>query len=124
FSVGRKKSVALVRSVHVNDIVAVVTQRQPSAREPKAADLYTVGTLARVTEVLRLDDGHYRIGLEGLDRYRIEGIVETEPFLRADVTLLKDVVSDVREATLLAESLEHQLGEVKSKGGALGEVPE
>jgi ATP-dependent Lon protease len=124
FSVGRKKSVALVRSVHVNDIVAVVTQRQPSAREPKAADLHTVGTLARVTEVLRLDDGHYRIGLEGLDRYRIEGIVETEPFLRAEVTLLKDVVNDVREATLLAEALEHQLGEVKSKGGALGEVPE
>src|SRR5690606_35750368 len=81
FSVGRKKSVALVRSVHVNAIIAVVTQRQPSAREPKATDLYPMGTLARVTEVLRLDDGHYRVGLEGLDRYRIENIVETDPFL-------------------------------------------
>lgn len=124
FSVGRKKSVALVRSVHVNDIVAVVTQRQPSAREPKAGDLHSIGTLARVTEVLRLDDGHYRIGLEGLDRYRIENIVETEPFLRAEVILLKDTLRDAREATLLAEALEQQITEVKSKGGALGDVPE
>ncbi len=124
FSVGRKKSVALVRAVHVNDIVAVVTQRQPSAREPKAADLFAVGTLARVTEVLRLDDGHYRIGLEGLDRYRIESIVETDPFLRADVTLLKDNLRDAKEATLLAEALEQQISEVKGRGGALGDVPE
>jgi ATP-dependent Lon protease len=124
FSVGRKKSVALVRAVHVNDIIAVVTQRQPSAREPKAGDLYPLGTLARVTEVLRLDDGHYRVGLEGLDRYRIESIVETEPFLRAEVTLLKDQVRDVRETTLLAEALEQQITEVKGKGGALGDVPE
>jgi ATP-dependent Lon protease len=124
FSVGRKKSVALVRAVHVNDIIAVVTQRQPSAREPRAGDLFPMGTLARVTEVLRLDDGHYRVGLEGLDRYRIESIVETEPFLRAQVTLVKDHVRDAREAALLAEALEHQLSEVKGKGGALGEVPE
>jgi ATP-dependent Lon protease len=124
FSVGRKKSVALRRGVHVNDIIAVVTQRQPSAREPKAGDLHPLGTLARVTEVVRLDDGHYRVGLEGLDRYRIESIVETEPYLRAEVTLLKDQVRDVRETTLLAESLEHQITEVKGKGGALGEVPE
>lgn len=124
FSVGRKKSVALVRAVHVNDIIAVVTQRQPSAREPRAGDLFPMGTLARVTEVLRLDDGHYRVGLEGLDRYRIESIVETEPFLRAQVTLVKDHIRDTREAALLAEALEHQLSEVKGKGGALGEVPE
>ncbi len=124
FSVGRKKSVALVRAVHVNDIIAVVTQRQPSAREPKAGDLYSMGTLARVTEVLRLDDGHYRVGLEGLDRYRIESIVETDPFLRADVTLLKDQLRDAREAALLAEALEQQITEVKGKGGALGDVPE
>src|SRR5690606_23676728 len=104
-------------SVHVNDIIAVVTQRQPSAREPKATDLYPMGTLARVTEVLRLDDGHYRVGLEGLDRYRIENIVETDPFLRAEVTLLKDQVRDVREATLLAEALEQQITEVKGRGG-------
>jgi ATP-dependent Lon protease len=71
-----------------------------------------------------LDDGHYRVGLEGLDRYRIESIVETEPFLRAEVTLLKDQVRDVRETTLLAEALEQQITEVKGKGGALGDVPE
>lgn len=124
FSVGRRKSVALVRAVHVNDIIAVVTQKQPSAREPKAGDLFPAGTLARVTEVVRLDDGHYRVGLEGLDRFRVEAIVESDPFLRAAVTLLKDQVRDPREASLLAEALEQQISEVKGKGGALGEIPE
>jgi ATP-dependent Lon protease len=124
FSVGRKKSVALIRSVHVGDVIAVVTQRQPSSREPRAADLYPMGTLARVTEVQRVDDGHYRLGLEGLDRFRVQTLAETEPFLRAEVTLLKDQISDYREATLLAEALEQQLNEVKNKGGALGDAPE
>jgi ATP-dependent Lon protease len=124
FSVGRKKSVSLIRSVHVGDVIAVVTQRQPSSREPRAGDLYPMGTLARVTEVQRVDDGHYRLGLEGLDRFRIQQLSETEPFLRAEVLLLKDQISDYREATLLAEALEQQLNEVKNKGGALGDAPE
>lgn len=124
FSVGRKKSVSLIRSVHVGDVIAVVTQRQPSSREPRAADLFPMGTLARVTEVQRVDDGHYRLGLEGLDRFRVQHLAETEPFLRADVVLLKDQIADYREATLLAEALEQQLNEVKTKGGALGEAPE
>lgn len=124
FSVGRKKSVALIRSVHVGDVIAVVTQRQPSSREPRAGDLYPMGTLARVTEVQRVDDGHYRLGLEGLDRFRVQNLAETEPFLRAEVSLLKDQISDYREATLLAEALEQQLNEVKAKGGALGDAPD
>lgn len=124
FSVGRKRSIALVQSVHVGDVVAVVGQRQPGIQDPREKDLHEVGTLARVTQTLRVDDTHYRLGLEGLDRFRVQGVVETEPFLRVDARLTKDMIDDPREAKLLADALEAQIRDIKQRGGALGEAPE
>ncbi|HEX9296191.1 MAG TPA: LON peptidase substrate-binding domain-containing protein, partial [Polyangiaceae bacterium] len=48
--VGRKRSVALVESLHSGDVIGVVTQREPKIVDPTGDDLYDTGTFARVVE--------------------------------------------------------------------------
>jgi ATP-dependent Lon protease len=123
FSVGRKKSITLIHSLHVGDIVVVVPQRSPKSKQPKTDDLFEYGTFARVVHTNRLSDNNYQLGLEGLGRFVFRGLTQSEPFYKANGELLRDTLDDAREARLLAEALAAQIDEVKRSGGALGEVP-
>jgi ATP-dependent Lon protease len=124
FSVGRKKSITLIHSLHVGDIVVVVPQRSPKPKQPKSEELYPFGTFARVVQTVRLSDNSYQLGLEGLGRFVFHGLTQTEPFYKADGSLLEESTNDPREARLLAEALLSQVAEVKRNGGALGELPQ
>src|SRR5215470_15710834 len=72
--VGRKRSVALVESLHSGDIVGVVTQKDPKVTDPTGSDLHTVGTYVRVLETVRLANGEYRLSLEGLGRMTLTNV--------------------------------------------------
>jgi ATP-dependent Lon protease len=123
FSVGRKKSITLIHSLHVGDIVVVVPQRSPKSKQPKGDDLFEYGTFARVVQTVRLSDNNYQLGLEGLGRFVFRGLTQSEPFYKANGELLHDSVANPREARLLAEALVNQIEDVRRGGGALGEVP-
>ena len=124
FSVGRKKSVALIHSLHVGDIIVVVSQRSPRTQEPDLGDLLEFGTFARVVQTVRVADGAYRLGLEGLDRIRLQELVQREPFHRVNGELMTESVADARQSRLLAEALLEQVQEIRKRGGALGHLPE
>jgi ATP-dependent Lon protease len=123
-NVGRPKSLALLRSLHVGDIVAVVPQRDPRLLDPRFADLHPFGTFARVVQIARESDRAYRLTLEGLDRMRFtELAAETDPFWRGSGTPIAETVSNELEAKLLAEALTSRVQELsKSSGAALDEV--
>jgi len=79
--IGRKRSIALVESLHVGDVIGVVVQREPSIEEPVLSDVHRVGTYARVEKIARSRDGrNYRLQLEGLDRFELREIEQSDPY--------------------------------------------
>jgi ATP-dependent Lon protease len=87
-------------------------------------DLHEYGTYARVVQTSRAGDNTYRIGLEGLGRFRLQELDGSLPYLRVRGEWLEETARDPREAGLLAEALREQLTSIQKSGGALGEIPE
>ena len=89
--IGRARSLAaLDEACEGDDLVLLVAQRDPAIDEPGSADLFRVGTVARVVQVSSLPDGTLRVVLEGLGRVRIRRLTTTTAALRASVELLTD----------------------------------
>ena len=90
--VGREKSVnALNAAVAEGGPIALVTQRQAEQEDiTEPAELYTVGTLAKIAQVVQLQDGTVRAIVQGQGRLRLHGFVQTSPYLRASIEELRD----------------------------------
>jgi ATP-dependent Lon protease len=89
--VGRERSInALEDAMAHGKQVFLCTQRQSDCEDPKEDDLYRVGVLGEVVQMLKLPDGTIKVLIEGTSRAVIEGFVETEPHLRAEVALLDE----------------------------------
>jgi len=86
FIVGREKSIAaLNEAVKVDKEIFLVTQREPGAAEPSESDVYGVGTIATVHQVMRLPDGKLKVLVNGKRRGRVQQFVPEEGCLRVDV---------------------------------------
>src|SRR5260370_28345533 len=84
-NVGRARSVRLVEDLlgHERATVGIVSQRDAEVDEPSFADLFEVGTLARVVKVIRLGPQNYSVVLHGLARLRVRQIGSLEPYMNA-----------------------------------------
>ncbi len=90
--VGREKSVkALQNGVDNDKNIILVTQKDAATEEPTEDDIYQVGTLGTVLQLLRLPDGTVKVLIEGLERVRIDKFVKNEEFLEANATILPEV---------------------------------
>ena len=104
--VGREKSiVALDVAMKADKRILLVAQKQADVDDPKGADLYSVGTVATILQLLKLPDGTVKVLVEGVDRAHIDGVEEGE-FFRAAVTALPDVERyEEREMDVLTRSV-------------------
>jgi ATP-dependent Lon protease len=85
-TVGRSKSIKLTQEhSRSNQPIGVITHKDNELEEPTKADLYTVGTLARIIKFLSMPDGSVTIIVQGLKRFELLDIVETEPYYKARV---------------------------------------
>jgi ATP-dependent Lon protease len=109
--VGRDKSVqALNQAVADDSPIALVTQRQAEKEDiSDPSELYTVGTLARIAQVVQLHDGTVRAIVQGQQRLRLLGFVQSEPFIVADVELLDDASPGGLEVQALMRSVQGQV---------------
>lgn len=90
-TVGRDKSIKLIREANSADkIIGVVSQKDVSIEDPQFKDLHEVGTVARILKMLRMPDGNTTVIIQGRQRMRIAQLTQTEPYLRAHVTAIKD----------------------------------
>ncbi len=90
-TVGRKKSIKLVKSVYNdNRILGVTAQIDKNAENPGADDVYHVGTIAKIIKLLVLPDGSTTIIIQGKKRFRMTSFVEEDPHLVAKIELLKE----------------------------------
>src|SRR6195256_564085 len=104
--VGREKSiVALDLAMKADKRILLVAQKQADVDDPKPEDLYRVGTIATILQLLKLPDGTVKVLVEGVDRASIEKLTEGE-FFSAEVTPLPDQERyEEREMDVLTRSV-------------------
>ncbi|MCB1680699.1 MAG: endopeptidase La [Alphaproteobacteria bacterium] len=89
--VGREKSVvALENVIHADKKILLVTQKNPSEDDPQSKDLYDIGTVGTILQLLKLPDGTVKVLVEGSQRVRINAFSEERNFLEATVTEIPD----------------------------------
>lgn len=85
-TVGRNKSIKLVQDyARSNHPIGVATQREGEVEEPAIEDLYPVGTLARIIRHVSMPDGSITIIVQGVKRFTIEELTQSEPYFKASV---------------------------------------
>src|SRR5881397_2116748 len=109
--VGRDKSVnALNAAVAASGPIALVTQRsaeQEDINDP--SELYPVGTLAKIAQVVQLQDGTVRAIVQGQGRLRLDGFSQTSPYLLARIEELHEPSSTGVEVQALMRSVQSQI---------------
>ncbi len=85
-AVARESSVRLIDdAIGGGKLIAVFTQRDAGVDEPGQADLYPIGTATHIHKMFKLADGSLRLIVQGLARLKMERVVSTKPYLRAEV---------------------------------------
>ena len=88
--VGREKSIsAIEKANNGNKKILLVSQKTAGQDEPEIKDLYTVGTVASILQMLKLPDGTVKVLVEGLERASIKNFNDSGDFWSADISLIK-----------------------------------
>jgi ATP-dependent Lon protease len=113
-TIGQSRSIKLVDDVSVTTekLLGLVAARNPEIEEPSPADLYTVGTIATVHRLFRAPDNTIRLLVQGLMRFRVVEIVETDPYLKARIEVLPEVIEAGLEIEALARSARDQFEQI------------
>jgi ATP-dependent Lon protease len=104
--VGREKSVRALEAVMREDKqILLVAQKNAQQDDPGADDLYKVGTVSTVLQLLKLPDGTVKVLVEGLRRAKIAAFKETEPYFEAFAEVVEESASEKREVEALMRSV-------------------
>ena len=116
--VGREKSVnALNAAVAGDSMIALVTQRQADKEDiTEPSELYEVGTLARIAQVVQLQDGTVRAIVQGQKRIRLLGFEQSDPFLLARVVTLGAESGAGVEVQALMRTVQAQIEQYVANG--------
>ena len=99
-TVGRDSSLKLISDLSEKEdkFIGVVAQRDPRVDNPQPVDLYHIGAAAYVHKIIKLPSQSLFIFVEGLQRIAVEEVIQQEPYLRARVKPLVDVVPAEKES--------------------------
>ena len=107
--VGREKSIlALEQAMKVDKQVLLLAQKQADVDEPAAKDLYDVGTIATILQLLKLPDGTVKVLVEGVERASVTGLQQTDYFTAVATPLTDGERYDEREMDVLVRSVVSQ----------------
>lgn len=107
--VGREKSVRALEDVGLEEKqILLVTQKNPQQDEPAEGDIYRIGTLASVVQLLKLPDQTVRVLVEGKQRARIKRFIPNGNFFQVEAELLPEIVTDDGEIEALARTASTQ----------------
>jgi ATP-dependent Lon protease len=103
--VGRGKSISALENAMASDKqILLVAQKNPSEDDPQAADVYSIGTISTILQLLKLPDGTVKVLVEGGERARIERIEDVDGYFRAVVAPVTEQNPDPKEAEALISS--------------------
>ena len=104
--VGRDTSKrALERSMEDDKQILLVAQRDASEDKPGVEDIYEVGCISTITQLVTLPDGTVKVVVEGAQRARILRYVDTDAYLEAEIEILESTPADEREIEVLTRSV-------------------
>ena len=104
--VGREKSVRALEDVMKdNKQILLVAQKSAAEDDPKAGDIYDVGTLSTVLQLLKLPDGTVKVLVEGSKRAKITGFAENESFFEAYAEIIEEEEGETQELEALSRSV-------------------
>lgn len=96
FDIGREKSISALENAMMNDqMVFLVTQRQAETDLPTVDDLFKVGTVARIKQMLRLPGNAIRVLVEGISRGSIIRMIHEVPYFRAEIEIISEYESEI-----------------------------
>ena len=127
FDVERRISItALERAMEADQEIFLVTQREIGVNAPAEKDLYEIGTVSHISQILRLSTNSVRVMVEGRYRARLRRLWQTEPFLQANVeTLVEEEASEAFRRSPRTEALLRQTWNLFSEYTELaGSVPD
>ena len=109
--IGRKKSMQVVRLAEKeNRCFGVVTQRDASVEDPGLEDLYAVGTIVEVSQIMELPSGEVSVILRGRQRFTLTSLTQHNPYLSGRVELLsEELPADRTEFDILTELIHDRL---------------
>ncbi|WP_306253185.1 endopeptidase La [Parvularcula sp. IMCC14364] len=107
--VGREKSVKALENVMTDDKeILLVAQKDASNDDPNPEDIYNVGVVAKVLQLLKLPDGTVKVLVEGAQRATIVKYIENDTFFEAEAMLLDEEEAEPAEVEGLARSVNTQ----------------
>jgi ATP-dependent Lon protease len=112
---GRDKSIQLIKDANKGDkVIGVVAQRDEDVEEPTLKDIHTTGVVAQILRVLKMPDGNTTVIIQGKKRFKIDTILQDEPYLKATVTEATDdkVIEDKKEFKAIIQDIKEQALEV------------
>jgi len=107
--VGRDKSIQALEQAMENDKrILLVAQKDASQDDPSVDDIYRVGTISSILQLLKLPDGTVKLLVEGVQRARVEQFVKTDTYFVAEISEIAAPPVNEREADVLMRSLLNQ----------------
>jgi ATP-dependent Lon protease len=91
-TVGRESSVQLINSLGEDKTIVVVAQREARVDAPSPSDLFDIGTLAVVHKVVKMPNQSLFVFAEGLERVKVTKYEQLQPFMRATVEVVPEIV--------------------------------
>ena len=110
--VGREKSInALQKALENSDTIVLITQKDASVDNPTAENLYQVGTLSSVLQLVKLPDGTFKVLIEGTQRVKVNKIDDAEGFFQAEVVPMPECEKQSFETEAIARAVISQFEE-------------
>ncbi|WP_310619760.1 endopeptidase La [Flexibacterium corallicola] len=104
--VGREKSIRALEEVMASDKnILLATQKNAAEDDPKAEDIYNLGTMARVLQLLKLPDNTVKVLVEGVSRAEITKFTDREDLFEAEAQTLVEADADAVEVEALGRSV-------------------
>ena len=120
--VGREKSVAaLEAAMESGKEIVLLAQLDPGCDDPEHDDLYDLGVIAQVLQLLKLPDGTVRVLVEGTARARMTGLTADGALVRAEVERVEPATTGGSEVTAMMRQLVQQFGEYAKLNKKLGD---
>ncbi|MBR2064159.1 MAG: LON peptidase substrate-binding domain-containing protein, partial [Bacteroidales bacterium] len=113
-TIGREMSIRLIEDAEKNNMfIGAVPQNDLSVEEPQMEDLYPYGTVAKIIKTLEMPDGTITAILQGYQRFKLEAVVQYEPYMLGRVHYIEDIVpADDANTKMIAETLKEKAAAV------------
>ena len=113
-TIGQPRSIRLVDDVMAGEerLIGLVASQDPELESPEPKDLYSIGTVAIVHRLFRAPDGTIRLLVQGLARFRLGEFSQKNPYLKADIELIPEVLADDLEVEALARNARDQFEKI------------